>query len=136
MAGENFPTPVHSIIMFWVEVILALLGQKFQYDKVTPYVEHGAIILGIYISLLIYCMGLIIEFGCEITNQALCLIIKRFNPILGALLVVMLTLLLHSGFGWFTFALWVISLVGTLRWSWPEIKEIKEKITEKMRVVQ
>ncbi|KAI4347867.1 hypothetical protein L6164_008644 [Bauhinia variegata] len=132
MARENFPTPVHCIIMFLLGTIMAHLQVKSQCIEVYSYEEHSTIIWAIHISLLIYGMILVIEFGCEIHSQALRSIVKRFSPLWGALVVVLHMLLLDSRFGWFTLALWAISLVGTLWWSWQEIEEMYQCIKNKI----
>ncbi|KAI4347875.1 hypothetical protein L6164_008652 [Bauhinia variegata] len=132
MAGEKFLTPIHCVIMFLVGTIMAHLQVKSQSMKISPYEEHNAIIIRAnYASLLTYGMILVIEFGCEIHNQARS-IIKRFSPLTGALVAVLHMLLLDSAFGWFTLALWAIALVGTLWWTWQEITEMYQCIKNKI----
>ena len=137
---RQFPPPIHFVIIFLLTTIIAHMQMKCQFIKVSPYDEYKGIVGAIYGSIFSYGMLLIAEYGCEITNMALLSAVKRFSPLLGCLVVVLHMLILHPGFGWFTFILWIISLIIVLLRSIQEIKEVYqcfihtfEKVGEKIR---
>ena len=124
MARAKFPPPRHFVIIFLLTTIVAHLQVKSQFMEVSPYIEYKGIIKAIYFSLFSYGLSLTAEFDWEITSQALLSIIKGFSLFSGYLLVILHIILLQPEFGWFTFILWVISLIGALLWSIQKIKEL------------
>ncbi|KAI4356713.1 hypothetical protein L6164_000712 [Bauhinia variegata] len=128
----SFPPPVHSIIFAILGVIIQHIQNKCQSMKISPYEEQNGITLGIYISLFLYAMALLAEFGCKISNHALLLLVKRFSPILGTLVVIMHIFLLSFKFGCFTLTLWAIFLVESLLSSLQEMMQIYRCLSDKL----
>ena len=93
----SFNSSLHAVIIFLITTLGGYLQFLYQSRKNSLLEEHRQFTLAIFVNLFMYGVGLMAEFK-----------VKRITPLLGILVVVLITILLYPVLGLVAFVVWAL----------------------------
>ena len=116
-------SPLHAVIIFLITTLGGYLQIQYQSKNISPFDEHGNILLAIFLTLSVYAMCLMAEFKLQTHNSIYISTIKRFAPLIGILVVVLLMIILFPLLGLVAFILWALFLAEAVIKSFQEVSQ-------------
>ena len=136
----NLQSKLHGVLMF----LIATLGgyAQFHPEMASLVDEHRNIKVAFYVSLSMYAVGLMALYKLQTRNYVrLIRIMKRFTPLVGILVAVLLLILLFPLLGMVAFIIWGLFMVKalirsvqeTLQWLHHVILQARQIVTTYFR---
>ena len=126
----NSQSSLHAVIIFLIATLGGYLEAVFQSKSTSLFDEHKNIMVAIYVSLSTYGVGLIAEYKLGTQNYfRLIRIIRRFTPLIGILVAVLLLVISLPLLGLVTFIIWALFMLEAM------IKSVQETLQWLHRVI-